>query len=166
NDGEAPFDLWDVDIRRAQPFQRNRRYLRERVSETLGRAYADHFPYRQPETSRGVRRSPLHEHLKQRGAVFGEVAGWERANWFANPGQEREYRYDWKGQNWFGNAAAEHKALREGVGIIDLTSFGKIRVEGRDAARFLQGLCGNDIDVEPGRIADTPMLHAQDCLDA
>ena len=90
NDGEAPFDLWEVDIRRAQPFQKNRRYLKERVTETLGLLYADHFPYRQMATARGVRRSPLHEHLKARGAVFGEVAGWERANWFASAGQERE----------------------------------------------------------------------------
>ena len=82
-DGAPPFDLWEVDIRRAQPFQRNRRYLRERVTETLGLLYADHFPYRQMATARGVRRSPLHAHLKARGAVFGEVAGWERANWFA-----------------------------------------------------------------------------------
>ncbi|MER9495341.1 FAD-dependent oxidoreductase, partial [Mesorhizobium sp. M0320] len=59
NDGEAPFDLWEVDIRRAQPFQKNRRYLKERVSETLGLLYADHFPYRQMATSRNVRRSPL-----------------------------------------------------------------------------------------------------------
>lgn len=85
-EGEAPFDLWEVDIRRAQPFQRNRRYLKERVTETLGLLYADHFPYRQVETARGVRRTPLHDHLA-RGAVFGEVAGWERANWFAAPGQ-------------------------------------------------------------------------------
>ncbi|MBN9056231.1 MAG: FAD-dependent oxidoreductase, partial [Rhizobiales bacterium] len=83
NDGEPPFDLWEVDIRRAQPFQKNRAYLKDRVSETLGLLYADHFPYRQMATARGVRRSPLHEHLKARGAVFGEVAGWERANWFA-----------------------------------------------------------------------------------
>lgn len=159
NDGEPPFDLWDVDIRRAQPFQRNRRYLRERVSETLGRAYADHFPYRQPETSRGVRRSPLHEHLKARGAVFGEVAGWERANWFAEPGQEREYRYSWKRQNWFPNSAAEHGALRKGVGLIDLTSFGKIRVEGRDALAWLQRMCANDLDVARGRIVYTQMLN-------
>ena len=84
NDGEPPFDLWEVDIRRAQPFQKNRRYLKERVTETLGLLYADHFPYRQMASARGVRRSPLHEHLKARGAVFGEVAGWERANWFAS----------------------------------------------------------------------------------
>ena len=161
NDGEPPFDLWEVDIRRAQPFQKNRRYLGERVSETLGLLYADHFPYRQVETARGLRRSPLHEHLKQRGAVFGETSGWERANWFANEGQEREYRYSWKRQNWFDNQRAEHLAVRERVGLFDMTSFGKIRVEGRDACAFLQRLCGNDIDVAPGGIVYTQMLNAR-----
>jgi glycine cleavage system T protein len=159
HDGEAPFDLWEVDIRRAQPFQKNRRYLKERVSETLGLLYADHFPYRQFATSRGVRRSPLHEHLKARGAVFGEVAGWERANWFAQEGQEREYRYSWKRQNWFDNQRDEHLAVRNGVGLFDMTSFGKIRIEGRDALAFLQRLCANDLDVEPGRIVYTQMLN-------
>ncbi|SDA45045.1 GcvT family protein [Mesorhizobium qingshengii] len=159
NDGEAPFDLWEVDIRRAQPFQKNRRYLKERVSETLGLLYADHFPYRQMATSRNVRRSPLHEHLKARGAVFGEVAGWERANWFAREGQEREYRYSWKRQNWFDNQREEHMAVRNGVGLFDMTSFGKIRVEGRDACAFLQKLCANDMDVAPGKIVYTQMLN-------
>ncbi|MER9370458.1 FAD-dependent oxidoreductase [Mesorhizobium sp. M0518] len=159
NDGEAPFDLWEVDIRRAQPFQKNRRYLKERVSETLGLLYADHFPYRQMATSRNVRRSPLHEHLKARGAVFGEVAGWERANWFAREGQEREYRYSWKRQNWFDNQREEHLAVRNGVGLFDMTSFGKIRVEGRDASAFLQRLCANDMDVAPGKIVYTQMLN-------
>ncbi|MER9756806.1 FAD-dependent oxidoreductase [Mesorhizobium sp. M0166] len=159
NDGEAPFDLWEVDIRRAQPFQKNRRYLKERVSETLGLLYADHFPYRQMATSRNVRRSPLHEHLKARGAVFGEVAGWERANWFARPGQEREYRYSWKRQNWFDNQREEHLAVRNGVGLFDMTSFGKIRIEGRDACAFLQRLCANDMDVAPGKIVYTQMLN-------
>ncbi|ESZ25250.1 FAD-dependent oxidoreductase [Mesorhizobium sp. L2C084A000] len=159
NDGEAPFDLWEVDIRRAQPFQKNRRYLKERVSETLGLLYADHFPYRQMATSRNVRRSPLHEHLKVRGAVFGEVAGWERANWFAREGQEREYRYSWKRQNWFDNQREEHLAVRNGVGLFDMTSFGKIRVEGRDASAFLQRLCANDMDVAPGKIVYTQMLN-------
>ncbi|WP_294931110.1 FAD-dependent oxidoreductase [uncultured Paracoccus sp.] len=161
DDGEPPFDLWEVDIRRAQPFQRNRRYLRERVSETLGLLYADHFPYRQMATSRGIRRSPLHEHLKARGAVFGEVAGWERANWFAGPDEPREYRYSWGRQNWFDNQRAEHMALREGVGLLDMTSFGKIRVEGRDALAFLQRLCANDMDVTAGRITYTQMLNAR-----
>ena len=159
NDGEPPFDLWEVDIRRAQPFQRNRTYLRNRVTETLGLLYADHFPYRQPATARGVRRSPLHAHLETRGAVFGEAAGWERANWFAEKGQTAEYLYSWKRQNWFDNQRAEHLALREGVGLLDMTSFGKIRVEGRDSLAFLQRLCANQLDVAPGRIVYTQMLN-------
>ncbi|MGS1097223.1 GcvT family protein (plasmid) [Aquamicrobium terrae] len=161
NDGEPPFDLWEVDIRRAQPFQRNRRYLKERVTETLGLLYADHFPYRQMATARGVRRSPIHEHLKARGAVFGEVAGWERANWFAAEGQEREYRYGWKRQNWFANQRDEHMAVREGVGLFDMTSFGKIRIEGRDALALLQRVCANQMDVAPGRIVYAQMLNAR-----
>ncbi|HUF56077.1 MAG TPA: FAD-dependent oxidoreductase, partial [Thermohalobaculum sp.] len=159
DDGHPPFDLWGVDIRRVQPFQNNRRYLRERVSESLGLLYADHFPYRQPETARGIRRSVLHEHLKARGAVFGTTAGWERANWFANEGQAREYRYSWGRQNWFGNAAAEHRAVREGVGLFDMSSFGKIRVEGRDAEAVLQRLSGGNVAVEPGRIVYTQFLN-------
>src|SRR5690606_15355210 len=158
-DGEPPFDLWDVDIRRVQPFQANRTYLYDRSKETLGLLYADHFPYRQVESARGVRRSPLHEHLKARGAVFGETAGWERANWFARDGQEREYRYSWGRQNWFDNRRDEHLAVRNGVGLFDMTSFGKIRVEGRDACAFLQRLCANDIDVTAGRIVYTQMLN-------
>ena len=160
-EGEAPFDLWEVDIRRAQPFQKNRRYLKERVSETLGLLYADHFPYRQFATARGVRRSPLHQHLADRGAVFGEAAGWERANWFARPGQEREYRYSWQRQNWFDNQRAEHLAVRNGVGFFDMTSFGKIRVEGREAMAFLNRVCAGQMDVAVGRITYTQMLNAR-----
>ena len=160
-EGEAPFDLWEVDLRRAQPFQRNRRYLKERVTETLGLLYADHWPYRQPDTARGVRKTPLHDRLEAKGAVFGETAGWERANWFANPGEAREYRHDWQGQNWFANRAAEHMAVRERVGLFDMSSFGKIRVEGRDALALLQKLCANDMDVALSRVVYTQMLNAR-----
>ncbi|MEL6645556.1 MAG: FAD-dependent oxidoreductase [Pseudomonadota bacterium] len=159
--GEPPFDLWDVDIRRAQPFQKNRRYLRDRVTETLGMLYSDHYPFRQVTTARGVRRSPVHQHLAERGAVFGETAGWERPNWFAKPGQAAEYAHDWHRQNWFENQQAEHMAVRTGVGLFDMTSFGKIRVEGRDALAFLQRMCGNDVDVDAGRIVYTQMLNAR-----
>ena len=112
-------------------------------------------------TARGVRRTPLHEHLKARGAVFGEVAGWERANWFARDGQEREYKYSWKRQNWFDNQRDEHLAIRNGAGLIDMTSFGKIRVEGHDALAFLQKLCANQLDVATNRIVYTQMLNAR-----
>jgi len=158
-DGAPPFDLWETDIRRAEPFQHNRRYLRERVAETVGLIYADHFPGRQPETARGVRRTPVHEHLKARGAVFTETVGWERAGWFAEPGQEPVYRHSWSRPNWFDNQRREHLAVRAGVGLFDLSSFGKIRVEGRDALALLDRLCANRVDLPPGGIVYTQMLN-------
>jgi glycine cleavage system aminomethyltransferase T/glycine/D-amino acid oxidase-like deaminating enzyme len=164
--GEKPFDLGDVDISRAQPFQGNRRYLKERVSETLGLLYADHFPYRQKASARGIRRTPFHTQLAENGAVFGELAGWERANWYANDGQAREYEYTWKRQNWFNNAAAEHHAIRTGVGMYDMSSFGKIRVEGRDAEAFLNHICGADMSVAIGKIVYTQFLNSHAGIEA
>src|SRR6056297_367507 len=165
-DGAKPFDLGDVDISRMQPFQGNRTYLARRSTETLGLLYADHFPYRQKTTARGVRRSPLHAHLLEQGAVMGETAGWERANWFAAPGQERAYVYSWGRQNWFGNAAAEHAAIRGGVGMYDMSSFGKLRVEGPEAEAFLNHVCGADISVPAGRIVYTQFLNPRGGIEA
>ncbi|WP_370232073.1 FAD-dependent oxidoreductase [Cognatishimia sp.] len=157
--GSKPFDLGDVDISRMQPFQGNKKYLFERSKETLGLLYADHFPYRQKDTARGVRRTPFHHHLMANGAVMGELAGWERANWFANEGQERAYQYSWKRQNWFENSAAEHRAVRENVGMYDMSSFGKIRVEGPDAMAFMNYIGGGDYDVPVGKIVYTQFLN-------
>ena len=165
-DGVQPFDLGDVDVARAQPFQRNRRYLRDRVSETLGLLYADHTPFRQKATARGVRRSPLHDHLLARGAVMGELAGWERANWFAAPGGVAAYDIGWGRRPWFPNWAAEHATLRKGIGLYDMSSFGKIRVEGADAAAFLDRVCANRIDVPVGRIVYTQMLNPRGGIEA
>lgn len=157
--GEKPFDLGDVDISRMQPFQGNKQYLFERSKETLGLLYADHYPYRQKASARGVRRTPFHHHLLEQGAVMGELAGWERANWFANEGQEREYQYSWKRQNWFENSAAEHHAVRENVGMYDMSSFGKIRVEGPDAEKFMNYVGGGDYSVPNGKIVYTQFLN-------
>jgi glycine cleavage system T protein len=164
--GEPPFDLWDVDIRRMQPFQSNRTYLQMRVSETLGLLYADHFPYRQYATARGMRQSPLHERLAAHGACFGETAGWERANWFGAPGSAPSYAYSWGRQNWFEHRAAEHRAVREAVGLFDMTSFAKFRVEGADAEAILQRICANDVAVAPGRTVYTQWLNERGGIEA
>ncbi|MFQ1702302.1 FAD-dependent oxidoreductase [Loktanella agnita] len=164
--GDKPFDLCDVNIARMEPFQGNRTYLAERATETLGLLYADHFPYRQKETARGIRRSPMHAQLLAHGAVMGEFAGWERANWFADPGQDAEYRYSWKRQNFFGNVAAELHALRTNVGLYDMSSFGKIRVEGRDVCAFLNHIAGGQCDVPVGRIVYTQFLNARGGIEA
>lgn len=165
-DGEKPFDLGDVDISRMQPFQGNRHYLFERSKEVLGLLYADHFPYRQKATARGIRRTPFHAQLLGRGAVMGETAGWERANWYAREGQAREYRYSWGRQNWFENAAAEHRAIRQGVGLYDMSSFGKLRIEGPEAEAFLNHVCGADMAVPVGRIVYTQFLNARGGIEA
>ncbi|MBE9476697.1 MAG: FAD-dependent oxidoreductase, partial [Proteobacteria bacterium] len=164
--GEKPFDLGDVDVSRMEPFQGNKRYLFERSKETLGLLYADHFPYRQKATARGIRRSPFHAHMDANRAVFGEIAGWERPNWFADEGQEREYKYSWKRQNWFDNSAAEHRAVRENVGMYDMTSFGKLRVEGPDAEAFLNYVCGADMSVPTGKIVYTQFLNNRGGIEA
>ena len=161
NDGVPPFDLWEVDIRRAEPFQRNKRYLRSRVSESLGLLYADHFPYLQMETGRNIRRSPFHNKLKSLGAVFGEVSGFERPNWFAEKGQDPNYQYSWKKQNWFSNQEKEHLAVRKNIGIFDLSSFGKILVQGGSACTYLQNLCAGDVGVDVGKIVYTQILNAR-----
>jgi len=159
--GEPSMDLWDVDIRRFIPFQGNAAYLRERTTEVVGLLYAMHWPFRQPVTARGVRRSAVHDRLAARGAVFGVVAGWERANWFATDGVEPRYVYTYDRQNWFPCAGAEHRAVREAVGLFDQSSLAKFRVQGPDATAVLQRLCANDVDVAPGRIVYTQMLNAR-----
>jgi len=164
--GEKPFDLGDVDIARMQPFQGNKHYLMERSTETLGLLYADHFPYRQKATARGVRRSPFHAQLEARGAVFGEVAGWERANWFATGGEAPRYEYSWKRQNFFDAVAREHAAVRSGVGMYDMSSFGKIRVDGPDATALLNHICGAEMDVPLGKIVYTQFLNTRAGIEA
>ena len=157
--GSKPFDLGDVDISRMQPVQGNKLYLFERSKETLGLLYADHFPYLQKKTARNIRRTPFHHQLLSQGAVMGEIAGWERANWFADKGQKRSYEYTWKRQNWFENAAREHRSIRENIGMYDMSSFGKIRIEGRDATKFLNFVAGGQYDVEIGKIVYSQFLN-------
>ncbi|MFP6774119.1 MAG: FAD-dependent oxidoreductase [Alphaproteobacteria bacterium] len=165
-DGHPPMDLWDVDIRRVMPFQSNPRYLSERVGEALGLLYAMHWPFYQYRTARGVRTSPLHDRLVAAGACFGEAAGWERANWYA-PGETLpQYEYSYGRQNWFHHAAAEHRAVREGVALFDQTSFAKYQLSGRDALSVLNQVSANQIDVSPGRTVYTQWLNERGGIEA
>jgi 4-methylaminobutanoate oxidase (formaldehyde-forming) len=165
-DGHPPMDLWDIDIRRLQPFQANKAYLGARVTESLGLLYAMHWPHRQYETARNLRLSPLHQRLAEHGACFGEVAGWERANWFAPAGVEPSYAYSYGRQNWFEHSAAEARAVRGAVGLFDMTSFGKFLVQGRDAEAVLQRISANDVAVAPGRIVYTQWLNPRGGIEA
>ncbi len=165
-DGKPPMDLWDVDVRRVMPFQRNRSYLHDRTVESLGLLYAMHWPFRQPDTARGVRRSVLHDRLADRGACFGEVAGWERSNWFAPAGVKAEYEYTYGKQNWFPYSAAEHHAVRTNVGLFDQSSFAKFVLEGADAEAVLNQVCANDVAVPVGKIVYTQWLNESGGIEA
>jgi glycine cleavage system T protein len=169
--GAPPFDLWDVDVRRTFPYQSTRTFIQTRVSETLGLLYADHFPHRQFASARNVRHTPFHEQLKARGACFGETAGWERAHWFVPAEELRRgvtpvYHTSWKRQDWFEYVAAEHRAVRTHAGLLDMSAFGKFRVEGRDAEAVLQRICANDIAVAVGRVVYTQWLNARGGIEA
>ena len=159
--GFPPLDLWDVDIRRFHPFQANSCYLEERTEETLGLLYAMHWPFRQPESSRGVRKSVLHDRLEKAGACFGEMCGWERANWFAPEGMKARYEYSYARQNWFDASAIEHHAAREKVALFDMSSFAKFMVQGQEAEKVLNRICANDVDVASGKVIYTTWLNEQ-----
>jgi len=165
-DGHPPMDLWDVDIRRVMPFQRNRSYLRDRTVESLGLLYAMHWPFRQPETARGVRRSILHDRLAAHGACFGETAGWERPNWYAPAGVKAEYEYSYGRQNWFDYSAAEHQAVRNAVGIFDQSSFAKFVVQGPDAEAVLNRISANNMSVPVGKVVYTQWLNERGGIEA
>lgn len=165
-DKHPPMDLNSVDIRRAQPFQADERYLRDRVSESLGLLYAMHWPFRQYESARGIRRSPLHERLDAAGAVFGELAGWERPNWYADEGQAREYAYSYGKQNWQDNLVRECLGVREAVGLFDQTSFAKFTVEGPDALAVLNRISVADIDAPIGKAIYTQWCNHRGGIEA
>ena len=154
-DRRPPMDLNSVDLRRALPFQADESYLTERISESLGLLYAMHWPFRQYESARGRRLSPLHERIAAAGAVFGETAGWERPNWYAREGQAREYQYSYGKQNWHDNMVRECLGVREAVGLFDQTSFAKFTVSGPDALAVLDALSVAAIDAPVGRAVYT-----------
>ncbi|GAA1955462.1 FAD-dependent oxidoreductase [Nocardioides panacihumi] len=165
-DGRSPIDLPETDLGRTQRHETNRRFLEQRVVESLDLSYEIHWPFQQRSSARPLRVSPLYERTESAGAVFGELAGWERANWYAPSGVKRKYEYSFQRPNWFEHSAAEHEAIRNGVGMIDTSSFGKLLVQGRDAVQVLNRVSTNDIDGEVGRITYTQWLNGHAGIEA
>jgi glycine cleavage system aminomethyltransferase T/glycine/D-amino acid oxidase-like deaminating enzyme len=160
-DGQPDLDLTAVDIRRFAPFHGNNRWLRDRVGEVLGLHYAIAWPNRELETARPFRRSPIYHLLRDANACFGAKMGWERANFFAPPGEQPVIVYSWGKQNWQPWSSAEQLAARQRVAVFDQTSFAKYLVAGPEAEVALQWLCTNDVAVPPGRTVYTGMLNSR-----
>lgn len=164
-DGKPPMDLWDVDVRRTFAFQSEPDYLRQRTTETLGLLYAMHWPHQQYTTSRNARLSPMHEILTSQGAVMGELAGWERPNWFAYAGQN-EYQHTYGKPNWFDACQHECAAVMNDVALFDQSSYPIFWVTGTEALRCLQFVCANEIDVDVGQIVYTQWLNEDAGIEA
>ena len=158
-EGEPTLDLSHVDVARFHPFQINRTYLHARTAEIVGLHYKPHWPHYQPETSRNVRKSVLHDRWAALNASFGEGMGWERPMWFAPDGASNENVYSHTRPSWFEHTAAESQAAREAAILLDQSSFGKHLVQGRDAMAFLQRLCAGNVDVPVGKLVYTQMLN-------
>jgi 4-methylaminobutanoate oxidase (formaldehyde-forming) len=158
--GDAPLDLWDVDIRRFAPFHVNRRHLADRTVETLGLHYAMRWPREELQTVRPLRRSPLYDRLAAKRAVFGSKMNWERANYFLPPGAATP-PYTLGTPGWLPFVLDEQRACREDAVVFDQTSFSKFILKGRDALAVLQRLCANEMDLPVGRMVYTAMLNAR-----
>ncbi|MFC6445750.1 GcvT family protein [Shinella zoogloeoides] len=165
-DGEAPLDLWTVDIRRFAAMHRDRQWVLDRTLEAYGKHYTVAFPHEEYDSGRPRLVSPLYERLKARGAVFGSKLGWERPNWFAPDGMEPKDVYSMGRQNWFDAVGEEHRHVREAVGIFDQSSFAKYEMTGPDALKALDWLCANDVDKPAGRLTYTQLLNTRGGIEA
>ncbi len=159
--GEAPLDLWAVDIRRFSGLHRDRDWVRDRTCEAYGKHYTVAFPHEEYDSGRPRLTSPLYARLKDQGAVFGSKLGWERPNWFARPGEEPRDLYSMGRQNWFDAVGEEHRTAREAVGVFDQTSFAKYELSGPGAARALDRICAGDVTKPAGRLTYTQLLNSR-----
>ena len=164
--GEAPLDLWVVDIRRFSDLHRDRDWVLARTCEAYGKHYTIGFPHEEYESGRPRIVSPLYERLKAQGAVFGSKLGWERPNWFAPPGVEPRDVYAMGRQNWFLHVGEEHRHVREAVGVFDQSSFAKYEISGPDAASALEWICAAHVSKPPGRLTYTQLLNTRGGIEA
>ena len=159
--GEAPLDLWAVDIRRFSSLHRDRDWVAERTLEAYGKHYTVAFPHEEYTSGRPRIVSPLYDRLKAAGAVFGSKLGWERPNWFAPKGMDRKDIYSMGRQNWFDAVGAEHLHVRAHAGVFDQSSFAKYELTGPKAADALEAICANRVARDVGRLTYTQLLNTR-----
>ena len=168
-DGDPGLDLWPFDVRRFGRPHSVPGYLADRCVDAYARYYQIAFPNRELAAPRGQRRSPLHDVLRTRGAVFGAKFGWERANWFGPAPSDRAELAEeltFGRSNAWPYIEAEHRAVRESAGLIDMSSFAKYEISGPGALPLLQRLAGSDLDVPTGRIVYTQLLNERAGIEA
>jgi 4-methylaminobutanoate oxidase (formaldehyde-forming) len=165
-DNEPPLDMWEVDIARLDPLHSDAEFLQQRLPEAVHNQFAMHWPYKQFETGRDLRRSAWHDKLAERGAVFGAPTGWERPLWYASGEAESELHYSYGVQSWWPAARREALHCQQQVSLFELSPFSKIEVRGPGALELLQRLCCRDVDIEIGRVRYSLMLNQRGGIEA
>lgn len=158
-EGRPSLDLWPLDVRRFSFHHTTRHFIGPRMVELYGHHYKLAAPGSEKVSARGIRRSPLHDVLAANGAVFGSRGGWERPNWFAPQGVEPVDRPSFTEPNWFRHVGAAHRAVREGVGLIDQSSFAKFEITGPGALDAVQWLSVADMDKGIGTVTYTQLCN-------
>jgi glycine cleavage system aminomethyltransferase T/glycine/D-amino acid oxidase-like deaminating enzyme len=152
-------DLFLLDIKRFQKFHSSKKFIMERVTETLGDLYGMHWPYKQHNTSRNQRLLPYHDELTKVGACFGVAGEYERPMWYALKNKKAEYEYSFDYQNWYPSVEYETKNTVNNVGLYELSPFSKYEIKGDSAHYELQKICTANIKNEIGRSTYTQMLN-------
>ncbi len=159
-DGVPPVDITGMTVDRTQAFETSRRFRKDRAVEQLGALFGDaSFPTWHAWSARNVRRSVIHDRMADRGASFAVSSGWEYAEWFDPDGIAADLPQGWGRNAGFDLQAAEHRVVREAVGVLDMSIMAKLLVQGRDAEKVLNRVCANDVSVPVGRVVYTQWLN-------
>ena len=167
--GHSEIDVSGSDVARFHPHQYRREHTRRRTTESFIKTYGIVHPGEQYESDRDQRLAPMHESQKKLGAFFYETAGWERPHWYeSNAPLLAEYgdavmprEHEWDARWWSPIINAEHLRLREAAGVIDLTAFEVLDIEGPGALETVQRTCVAQCDVAVGKVVYTPVLDAR-----
>jgi glycine cleavage system aminomethyltransferase T/glycine/D-amino acid oxidase-like deaminating enzyme len=163
--GHTTEDLFSLDVKRFEKFNSSLKFIKERVTESLGNLFKMHWPYKQLTTSRNIKLLPYHQNLKKLGACFGQMAGYERPMWFTKS-KKPIYKYSYNEQNWYSSAKKESLSTRKNLGLFELTPFAKFDVSGKFAHSQLQFLCANNVKEAPGKTTYTQMLNQSGGIEA
>jgi heterotetrameric sarcosine oxidase gamma subunit len=160
-DGVPPVDTAHIAIDRTATYEASRKFRAARTVEQLGVLFGDAaWPSWKPSTGRNVRRSVLHDRLAAAGGHFAQSAGWEFAEWHADPGEHPQTRLDFSRQDAHRIVQREHETIRTAAGMMDMSLMAKFIVQGPDAAAVLSRMSANDVTTSLGRIVYTQWLNA------
>ena len=158
-EGSPSLDLWPLDVRRFSGHHGTPSFMYPRAVENYAYHYKMRYPGQEHESARQLRLSPVYGDLKKAGAVFGSKNGWERPLWFAPKGTQPVDQLDFLKPGWKKYAAKEHQTVREGVALIDQSSFSKFEIFGEGTLKVLQRLCVSNMDKPVGSVIYTQMCN-------